>query len=188
MNCNPDPTRQAQKMIFSSKVQTTNHPLLFFNENIVQQTTLQTHLRMFLDSKLNFSEHLKNFSQKTFKTIGLLCKLQTFLPRTPLITIYISFIRPYLDYDDMIYAALANAGSIRGFSREKLNQEIGLETLQQRRWYRKLCYFHKILKSQSLKYLYSIIPMHNMSYRKRQCNKIPTINVKHDFFKNTFFP
>ena len=30
--------------------------------------------------------------------------------------------------------------------------------------------------------------MHNISYRTRQCNKIPAINVKHDFFKNTFFP
>ena len=27
-----------------------------------------------------------------------------------------------------------------------------------------------------------------MSYRARQCSKIPAINVKHDFFKNTFFP
>ena len=27
-----------------------------------------------------------------------------------------------------------------------------------------------------------------MSYRARQCNKIPAINVKHNFFRNTFFP
>ena len=27
-----------------------------------------------------------------------------------------------------------------------------------------------------------------MSYRTMQCNEIPTINVKHDFFKNTLFP
>ena len=64
----------------------------------------------------------------------------------------------------------------------------GLKTLQQRPWYRKLWCFYKILKSQSPKYLYSIIPIHNMSYRTRQCNKIPAINVKHDFFKNTYFP
>ena len=83
--------------------------------------------------------------------------------------------------------ALAITGAIRGSSKEKLYQELGLETLQQRRWYRKLCCFYKILKSQSPKYLYSIIPIHNMSYRTRQCNKIPAINVKHDFFKNTFF-
>ena len=44
---------------------------------------------------------------------------------------------------------------IRGSCRKKLYQELGLETLQQRRWYRKLRCFYKILKSQSPKYLYS---------------------------------
>ena len=103
MSFNPDPTKQAQELIFSRKVQTTNHPPLFFNENVVPKTTLQKHLGMFLDSKLNFSEHLKTIFQKTNKTIGLLRKLQTLLPRAPLITIYKSFIRSHLDYGDMIY-------------------------------------------------------------------------------------
>ena len=56
-----------------------------------------------LDSKLNFSEHLKIILQKTNKTIGLLRKHQILLTRAPLITIYKSFIRPHLDYGDMIY-------------------------------------------------------------------------------------
>ena len=43
MNFNPDPTKQAQELIFSRKVQTTNHPPLFFNENVVPQTTFQKH-------------------------------------------------------------------------------------------------------------------------------------------------
>ena len=88
---------------FSRKIQTTNHPPLFFNENIIPKTTHQKDLEIFLDSKLNFSEHLKTIFQKTNKTIGLLWKLQTLLPRAPLITIYKSFIRPHLDYGDMIY-------------------------------------------------------------------------------------
>ena len=93
---------------------------------------------MFLDSKLNFSEHLKTIFQKTNKTIGVLRKLQTLLLRAPLITIYKSFIRPHLDYGDMIYdqtfnmsfqqkmkiiqynAVLSITGVIRGSSREKL--------------------------------------------------------------------
>ena len=58
MNFNPDPTKQAQKLIFSRKVQMTNCPYLFFNGNVVRQTILQNHLGMFLESKLNFSEHL----------------------------------------------------------------------------------------------------------------------------------
>ena len=159
-----------------------------------------------LYDKLNFSEHLKTIFHKINKTIGLLHKLQTLFPRAPLTIIYKLLIRPHLDYGDKIYdqtsnmsfqqkgetiqynAALATTGTIRGSSMEKLYWELGSETLQQRRWYRKLYCFYKILKSQSLKYLYSIIPIHNMSYRTRQCNKIPAINVKHDFFKNTFFP
>ena len=61
MSFNPDPTKQAQELIFSRKVQTTNPPL-FFNKNVVPKTTLQRHLGMFLDSKLNSIEHLKTIS------------------------------------------------------------------------------------------------------------------------------
>ena len=38
-------------------------------------------------------------------------------------------------------ATLAIAGAIRGSSRENFYQELGLESLQQRRWYMKICYF-----------------------------------------------
>ena len=107
---------------------------------------------MFLDNKLNFSEHLKTIFQRINNPIVLLRKLQTLLPRAPLITIYKLFIRPHLDYADMIYnqtfnmsfqqkmetiqcnIALTITGTIRGSSREKFYQELDLETLQQRRW------------------------------------------------------
>ena len=34
MSFNPDPSKQAQELIFCRKVPTTNHPPLFFNENV----------------------------------------------------------------------------------------------------------------------------------------------------------
>ena len=170
MNLNPDPTKEAQGLIFSRKVQWNNHPPLFFNENAVPQTSLQKHLGTFLDSKLSFSEHLKTIFEKSNKTIKLLCKLQTLLPTAPLITIYISFVRTHLDYGDngiwsnfqyvsstktiQCNVALAINDAIRGSSREKSYQELGLKTLQQWRWYRKLCCFYKVLNSQSPKYHY----------------------------------
>ena len=58
---------------------------------------------MFLDSKLDFKEHIENVFNKVSKTIGLLQKLQRILPRPPLITIYKFFIRSHLDYGDIIY-------------------------------------------------------------------------------------
>ena len=54
-------------------------------------------------------------------------------------------------------AALAITGAIRGSSGEKLYQELCSEPLQQRRWFRKLCYFLKITKNQSSKYLFDKI-------------------------------
>ena len=93
-----------------------------------------------------------NTSKPFFRKLVNHRAIETLLSRAPLIAIYKSFIRPHLDYGDMIYdqtfnmlfqqkmetiqynAALAITGTIRGFSTEKLYQELGLETLQQRRW------------------------------------------------------
>ena len=51
-------------------------------------------------------------------------------------------------------ASLAITGAIRGTSKEKLYQKLGLESLQQKRWFCKLCTFHKTFKNQSPRYLY----------------------------------
>ena len=159
MNFNPDPFKQAQEVLFSRKIKSQNHPCLHFNNNPVNQTPLQKHLGMYLDPKLDFLEHLKNIQAKVNKSIALLRKLQTIPPRSSLLTIYKAFIRPHLDYGDTIYdqayndsfhqklesiqynTAFAITGAIRGTSSEKLYQELGLESLQQRRWHCKLCTF-----------------------------------------------
>ena len=55
------------------------------------------------------------------------------------------------------------------FFQGKTNQELGLETLQQRPWYRNLCCFYKILKSQSVKSFFSsIISIRNIPHRKNE--------------------
>ena len=63
---------------------------------------------MVLDTRLDFNLHLKNVQNKVNKTIGLLRKLQNTLPRTSLITIFKSFIRPLLDYGGIIYGRAYN--------------------------------------------------------------------------------
>ena len=161
---------------------------------------------MFLDTKLDFQGHLKSIFNKVNKTIGLLRKLHNTLPRLPLLTIYKSFIRPHLDYGDVLYdqaynvsfhpklesiqynSAVAITSAIKGKSTEKLYIELGLETLDKRRWYRKLCCFYNIYKSNSPKYLFNIIPVTMGRYNTRNTNTIPQFKVKHNFFRNYFFP
>ena len=143
---------------------------------------------------------------KINKTIGLIRKLQNLLPRSALITLYKAFVRPHLDYGDFLYdqarnasfhlklesiqynACLAITGVIRCSSREKLYQELGFESLQQRRWYRKLCCFYKIFKNESTRYLFNIIATRNPFYITRNHTNIPLFKTNHIFFKNSFFP
>ena len=133
-------------------------------------------------------------------------KFQLLLPRHSLITIYKIFIRPHLNYGDEIYnrafnesfhqrfesirynAGIAKTGTIRGTSSEKLFQELGLETLNTRRWSRKLYLFYKIIHSKSPSYLFKLISEKN-PYASRSAvnNQIPFFNVKTNFFKNIFF-
>ena len=103
MSSNPDPNKQAEEVIFSRKLKKFCHPSLRFNNNNVSQVSSQKHLGLTLDNRLTFDEHLTNVSNKISKTIGLLRKLQNILPRPALLTIYKCFIRPHLDYGDIIY-------------------------------------------------------------------------------------
>ena len=103
-----DPKKQAQVVIFSRKSNKIDHSLLYFNQNLVKSSSTHKHLGMILDTKLDFSLHLKNVQSKVNKTIGLLPKLQDTLPRTSLITIFKSFVRFHLDYGDIIYDRVYN--------------------------------------------------------------------------------
>ena len=103
MSFSPDPSKQAQEVIFCHKTKRPNHPELIFNNIPVNQTSYQKHPGMFLDNKLNFGEYLKYITNKVNKSIGLLRKLQMILSRRLLVTIYKSFIRPHLKYGDIIF-------------------------------------------------------------------------------------
>ena len=87
MSFNPDPSKQAQEIIFSRKSKRSTHPPLIFNNNNFSQTYSQKHLGVILDFKLTFEEHLNNVLAKLNKAVGLLRKLRSLLARTTLIAI-----------------------------------------------------------------------------------------------------
>ena len=83
---------------------------------------------------------------------------------------------------------LAITGAIRGTSNENLYHELGLESLQLRRWYRKLGMFYKIYKNRSPQYLFKLISEKTHTYATGKVDNIPCFEIRHNFFKNSFFP
>ena len=140
MHFNPDPTKQATEVCFSHKRDNVPHEPLTFNNNKIQSAPAQKHLGLILDSKLDFNQHIDdkiNICNKLIRTMRT-------ISRKSLLTICKSFVRPLLDYADIIYdkpynesfkekleavqynACLAITGAIRGTSRERLYRELGL--------------------------------------------------------------
>ena len=176
MAFNPDLSKQAQEVIFPRKAVKISHPSLTVNNVPVACTTCQKHLGLYLDEKLSFFDHINVEISKANKGIEIIKKLSNSLSRNSLLTIYKSFIRPHLDYCNIIYnqpnnesfctkieriqynAALAITGAIKGTSCTKLYKELGLESLRSRRWFRQLCTFLKIKSSGKPQYPLNLIP------------------------------
>ena len=73
---------------------------------------------------------------------------------------------------------------IRGTSKEKLCNDLGLETFEKKRW--KLLLF-KIFWYKCPKYLFNVIPTSMGTCNTRNTNYIPLFKLKHNFFQNSFF-
>ena len=117
---------------------------MVFNNANVSSCKSQNYFGILLDSKLTFEEHYKKILDKTNRNIGLLRKLQSLLLKAALITIYKSFVRPHLDYSDVLYDQAFNASfhlklesiqynvclalteAIWGTSKEKIYQKLDL--------------------------------------------------------------
>ena len=201
---NPDITKQAKEIVFSRKVIKTNHPQIYFNNTPVKTCSSEKHLGLILDKKLDFKLHVHEKINKAMKLVGTIKKLSYILPRTSLITIYKSFVRPHLDYGDVIYdqptnqafseklesvqynAALAITGAFRGTSRNKLYSELGFESLKDRRWMRRLCYFFRIFNNSSPSYLSIYLPPLTIS--QRYPNIFNSFFCRTTAFQNSFFP
>ena len=96
---NPDITKQAIEIIFSCKNKKTDHPELAFNGIPIAREPFTKHLGVYLDSGLNFVKHIKEQVVKAMKVLSLL----KYVDRNVLDLSYKMYVRPHLDYGDVIY-------------------------------------------------------------------------------------
>ena len=219
---NPDPAKPANEVIFSNS-SNINIPRLHFAGKIIKSVKSQKHLGLILDSKLDFNQHLKEKIGKANIGILMLRKLYRYLPRNALLNIYKSFIRPHLDYCDIIYhkpccddiamqnlfcldaqhpnvlftdkiesvqynAALAITGCIRGTSKEKIYNELGIESLYNRRTFHRLLYFYKIMNNLLPVYLKNEIPQAVPNLHDTRQHRGTWIATRTNKYNYSFFP
>ena len=215
MAFNPDPNKQANEILFSCKKKNVQHPVLFFNGSPVARVDDQKHLGLILHPSLSFVNHINEKMKKAKKNIGIIKHLNSFLPFHSLNQMYSALVRSHLDYCDVIYhippkmhppplgmslhdhmemiekiqyqAALAVTGAWQGTSRVKLYEDLGWESLSDRRISRRVLQIHKIIDEKTPKYLHDCLPP-NRNVVLNLPNVFQEFRTRTDRYAGSFFP
>ena len=94
---------KTEEVIFSWKRTKPHHPILKLGNEEVKTSLEHKHLGMILDHKLDFQSHIREVILKARRGIGLIKYLSKYVSREVLDQVYKLYIRPHLDYGDIIY-------------------------------------------------------------------------------------
>ena len=184
MEFNPDPLKQATEMIFSCKKKKPEHPPIYFNGIKVVSESVQKHLGLVFTTTLSFTKHVYEKIKKADRHIAIIRRLSGYLPFKTLNQMYKTFVRSQLDYCDVIYhqaakitregqvltslmneiervqyrGALAVTGAWKRSNRSKLYDELGWESLSDRRKKQRLVLLYKIVNNLTPSYLRDKLP------------------------------
>ena len=92
-----------EEVIFSTKRTRVVHPPLTLGNDEIKLKNEHKHLGMILDSKLNFQNHIRAAILKARRGISLIRYLSKYISRNVLNLSYKLYVRPHLDYGDLLY-------------------------------------------------------------------------------------
>ena len=163
------------------------------------------HLSVFLSNDCSWHKNIDYIEEKTWGRINVMRRLKFFLYRKSLETIYLTFIRPVLEYADVVWdnctnyekqdldkiqteAARIVTGATKLVSLYSLYEEVNWDPLETRR--RKLLLLYKMFNNLSPEYLSSLIPptVNTLSqYNLRNAQNIQTANSRTTQYFNSFY-
>ncbi|MES9993744.1 MAG: reverse transcriptase domain-containing protein, partial [Candidatus Thiodiazotropha sp.] len=202
---NPSKT---ESLLFSRKLNKPFHPPIFMQNHQITEVDSHKHLGLYFSNDCTWHQHINYITQKAWIRINIMRKLKFKLDRKSLETIYIAFIRPLLEYGDVIWdncsqyekqeldkiqneAARIATGTTKLVSISALYEEILWDSLELRRKNHKLSLFYKMTHNLTPLYLSSLVPpsVSNISrYHLRNSNDLQTIDARTTLYFNSFLP
>ena len=92
-----------ESMIVSRKVNKPYHPPIYMENTEINEISAHKHLGIFFSNDCSWHSHIDYIKEKAWKRINIMRKLKFVLDWKSLETIYVSFIRPILEYGDTIW-------------------------------------------------------------------------------------
>ena len=97
-----NPTK-SESIIFSRKRIKPHHPPVLMDYIQVNEVSAHKQLGVIFSNDCTWHDHLEHIKKKAMTRVNVMRKLKFKLDRRSLQTIYISFIRPLLEYADIVW-------------------------------------------------------------------------------------
>ena len=189
----------------------TNPPLqppLLFDGTPLKEVTQHTHLGLTFSSNMSWKAHVDRICFRAGQRNNILRRLKFRLPRITLENLFKSLVRPILEYGDVVFddnsvllsqrleaiqldAARTCTGAFLSTNRNSLLEELGWNTLAERRKNHKLILYYKIANGLTPQYLRELLPprvseISNYPLRNaRNRSLVPTRTAR---YKSSFLP
>ena len=198
--------KKSKDIIFSNKT-LNNSPPLIFNDSYIERVNVHKHLGIYLSSTLSWAVQIKEVCLKANRKLSVLRSVKL-LSRQTLDLLYKITVRSVIDYALPVYfktlnqteikrleqiqyrAAKVVTGALHFTSMEKLNIELGWESIQKRSEILGLNIFQKIHLQETRPLIRSCMPKLDFErehYLRSKGGYIPFKNLGSKF-KTSFFP
>ena len=154
---------KSQYLSVSNRIDPWPHPCPTFGGTSVSREKSLKLLGVTFDSRLSFSEHLRQVSLRANSRLGFLRKASKYLDTAGKLATYRGFIRPLLEYAHLAWigAAKSHLQQLDRVQRRALHilgPGIVLQSLEARRMVGALTYLYKLMCPESPRMLTSLVP------------------------------
>ena len=193
-------------MVFTNKHSRPTLQPIYLNNSQISEVASHCNLGLHINNKLTWEDHISNVTAKASKRLNVISRYKTKLPHLALETLYLSMVRPVLEYGNVIYdsmslsfdellektqrrAAIICTGAYRHTETQTLLQEVGWPTLSMRRQQHKLQLFYKIRSGQYPDYIKRLVPEPvNNRYTLRTQGHLPPLHTRLVSTAKSFIP
>jgi hypothetical protein len=201
---------KTKSLLVSNKGTPNDHPNLVIQDQVIKSVSEHKHLGVVLSHNLRWNAHINDVVTRCTKKINMMKKFKFELDKKSLETIYLSFIRPTIEYGDILFAGTydsdlckldrlqVDAMRVVTGATEKSNiallyEDLDWISLEQRRNHHCLALLYKVLNGQAPRYLYDLLPQRpqrqgGRNLRSNENELLPVPFTRTETFRSSFVP
>ena len=199
---------KTESMTVTLRNRSQSHPNLYLDNLPIVDVPCHKHLGITISNNLDWHFQVHDVCSKAGERLDIMSRLMYKLDRKTLETMYFSYVRPKLEYSDIVWSNLTEtqvhqielvqkragrivSGAIKGTSTSVIYHELGWSSLESRREQHIVLFMHKVIHGNIPGYLQDVIPetvQDRTNYNLRNNDHVTQFRTRLTLFYNSIFP